>query len=85
VGELQAMRLAGLSDGVILEVARRRSEGRPVLSGASLAQMKNAGLSESTLLELARRGLPDSQAEAIVTLRRRGAGDAEILRRFTSS
>jgi hypothetical protein len=85
VGELQAMRLAGLSDDIILEVARHHAEGRTVLSGASLADMKNAGLGESTLLELARRSLPDSQAEAIVSFRRRGANDAEILRRFTSS
>jgi hypothetical protein len=84
-GELQAMRLAGLSDDIILEVARHHADGKTVLSGASLADMKNAGLGEPTLLELARRGLPDSQAEAIVSLRHRGANDAEILRRFTSS
>jgi len=85
VGELQAMRLAGLSDEIILEVARHHADGKPVLSGASLAGMKNAGLGESTLLELARRGLPDSQAEAIVSFRHHGANDAEILRRFSSS
>lgn len=85
VGELQAMRLAGLSDDIILEVARHHADGKPVLSGASLAGMKNAGLGESTLLELTRRGLPDSQAEAIVSLRHHGANDAEILRRFSSS
>jgi hypothetical protein len=85
IGELQAMRLAGLSDEIVLEVARHHADGRPVFSGASLAGMKNAGLSESTLLELARRGLPDSEAEAIVSLRHSGANDAEILRRFTSS
>jgi hypothetical protein len=85
VGELQAMRLAGLSDGIILEVARHHADGKPVFSGASLADLKNAGLGESTLLELARRGLPDSQAEAIVSFRHHGANDAEILRRFTSS
>lgn len=85
VGELQAMRLAGLSDEIILEVARHHAEGKPVLSGASLADMKNAGMRNSTLLELARRGLPDSQAEAIVSLRHHGVDDAEILKRFTSS
>jgi hypothetical protein len=85
VGELQAMRLAGLSDEIILEVARHHADGRPVLSGASLAGMKNAGLGEATLLELTRRGLPDSQADAIVSLRHHGANDAEILRRFSSS
>jgi hypothetical protein len=84
-GELQAMRLAGLSDETILEVARHHAEGKPVLSGASLAGMKNTGLLESTLLELARHGVPDSQADAIISLRRHGANDATIVRRFASS
>jgi hypothetical protein len=84
-GELQAMRLAGLSDAIVLEVARHRAGGKPVLAGASLARMKNAGLRESTLLELARRGVPDSRAEAILAMRRRRATDAEILHRFSGS
>jgi len=84
-GELQAMHLAGLSDEVILEVAKRHADNKPVFSGAALAGMKNAGLHEATLLELARRGLPDSQADAIVALRRRGLNDAEILKHFTGS
>ena len=33
-GEARAMRLAGLSDKIILAVAHRRSQGLPVLSGA---------------------------------------------------
>jgi hypothetical protein len=84
-GELQAMRLAGLSDAVVLEVARHHAQGKPVLAGASLARMKNAGLREPALLELARRGVPDSQAEAILSSRRRGASEADILRRFAGS
>jgi len=84
-GELEAMHLAGLSDAIILEVARHRAEGRPELSGASLASLKNAGLRESTLLELARRGVPDSEAPAIIASRRHGAKDAEILHRFAGS
>lgn len=84
-GELEAMHLAGLSDSVILEVARHHADGKSVFSGASLAGLKNAGLRDSTLLELARRGVSDSQTDAIVSLRRRGANDAEILRRFTGS
>jgi hypothetical protein len=85
VGELQAMHLAGLSDAIVLEVARHRAEGKPELSGASLSSMKNAGLRDSTILELARRGIPDSQAAAILASRRHGAKDADILRRFTGS
>jgi hypothetical protein len=84
-GELQAMRLAGLSDAIVLEVARHHAQGRAVLSGASLARMKNAGLRDTTLLELARRGVPDSQADAILSARRHRASDADILRHFTGS
>jgi hypothetical protein len=85
VGELQAIRLTGLSDSIVLEVARHRVAGKPELSGASLASLKNAGLRESTLLELARRGIPDSQAPAIIAYRRHGASDAEVLRHFSGS
>jgi hypothetical protein len=85
VGELQAIKLAGLSDEIILEVARHRSQGKPVLAGASLAALRNAGVRESTLLELTRRGVPDSQSANIVAVRRHGASDAEILGRFTGS
>jgi hypothetical protein len=84
-GELQAIRLTGLSDSIVLEVARHRATGKAELSGASLASMKNSGLRESTLLELARRGISDSQAAAIIAYRRHGASDAEILRRYTGS
>lgn len=85
VGEFQAMRLAGLSDSIVLELARHRAVGKPDLSGASLATMKNAGMSQGTLFELARHGVPDSEANAILAFRRHGASDTEILRRFTGS
>lgn len=84
-GEFQAMRLAGLSDAIVLEVARHQAANNPVLSGASLAGLKNMGVRESTLLELARRGVPDSKANAIISSRRQGASDAEILGHFTGS
>jgi hypothetical protein len=84
-GELQAMRLAGLSDEIVLEVARNRSAGKQVLSGVSLAGMRNAGIRNATIFELVRRDVPDSQANAILSLRRHGASDAEILRRFSGS
>jgi hypothetical protein len=81
-GELEAMRLAGLSDAILLEVARHRAANQPVLAGASLANLRNAGVRELTLLELARRGVPDSQASAILAFRRRGATDAQIISHF---
>jgi hypothetical protein len=84
-GELQAMRLAGLSDEIILEVAQHHAANQPVLGGLSLANLQNAGMRESTLLELVRHGVPDSQADAIIAYRRHGANDKEILRRFAGS
>jgi len=84
-GELQAMHLAGLSDEIVLVVAHDHADGKPVLSGASLAGLKNTGMRESTLLALVQRGVPDSQADAIISARRHGANDAEILRRFTGA
>ena len=83
-GELEAMRLAGLSDAILLEVARHRAAGQPVLAGASLANLKNAGVRELTLLELVRRGVPDSQAASIITFRRHGATDAQIINHFAT-
>jgi hypothetical protein len=85
VGELEAMHLAGLPDEITLEVARHHAAGEPVLAGATLAGLKNAGVRNSTLLELVRHNVPDSQASTIFAYRRRGASDAEILRRFASS
>ena len=84
-GEYEAMHLAGLSDSIILAVAQKRDDKKPVLSGASLAGLKNTGLRASTLLELTRRGVPDTKAQAIISFRRRGASDSQILRRFTGS
>jgi hypothetical protein len=84
-GEFQAMRLAGLSEATVLEVARHRASNAPVLSGASLAGLKNAGVRDSTLLELARRGIPDSKAAEISYFRRHGGSDAEILNHYSGS
>lgn len=84
-GEYEAMHLAGLSDAIVLAVAERRSGNKPVLSGASLAGLKNTGLRSTTLLELARHGVPDTETNAIISFRRRGASDSQILRRFAGS
>jgi hypothetical protein len=84
-GELQAMRLAGLSDAIVLEVARHHASGTPALSGASLGTLRNLRIDNATLLELVRRGIPDSRASQIIAMRRHGSTDAEILRRFTVS
>jgi hypothetical protein len=84
-GELLAMRLAGLSDDILLAVAQRHANGQPVLSGASLASMKNLGMRSDTLLQLAQRGVPESDASAIMAARRHGSKDDAILRQFSGS
>jgi hypothetical protein len=84
-GDLEALHLAEFPDDMILEVARHHSENKPVLSGASLAQLKNSGLRESTLLEIVRRSVPDSDAPAILTMRKHGGSDVQILQRFAGS
>lgn len=84
-GEEQAMRLAGLSDSIVLEFARRRAAGKPALSGSSLATLKNAGVSEFTMMELLRRGISDHQLAGIVALKRKGASDSTVLSRYPAS
>jgi len=79
------MRLAGLSDDILLAVAQRHASGQPVLSGASLAGLRNLGMRSDTLLQLAQRGVPDSQAASIMAMRRHGAKDADILKNFAGS
>jgi hypothetical protein len=84
-GELQAMHLAGLSDAIVLEVARHHAAGTAALSGASLGTLRNLRMDNGTLLELVRRGIPESEAPEIIAARRHGSTDAEILRHFTAS
>ena len=84
-GEFQAVRLAGLSDAIILEMAKHQAAGTPSLSGLSLGKLKNAGLRESTLLELEQRGIPDSATDKILAMRKHRATDKEILRKFAGT
>jgi hypothetical protein len=84
-GELQAMKLAGISDAVLMEEAQQRAKGKSVLSGAILARLKNDGVHESTLFKLVQRAVPASQGPEILAYRRRGASEGEILRHFTGS
>ena len=73
-GEAQAMRLAGLSDKIILAVAERRSQGLPVLSGGKLGELKNAGASDATILELVEKGASEKTASDYIASRNRAAG-----------
>lgn len=61
-GEAEAMHLAGLSDAVILDVARRKAKGEAVLSGSRLAELRDAGFSNTQLVAALDQGLTDKWA-----------------------
>jgi hypothetical protein len=73
-GEAQAMRLAGLSDKIILAVAQRRSKGLTVLSGERLGELKNTGASDALILEMVQRGDSDKTVADYIAQRNRAAG-----------
>jgi hypothetical protein len=73
-GEARAMRLAGLSDKIILAVARRRSQGLPALSGGKLGELKNVGASDAVILEMIQKGDSDKTASEYIAQRNRAAG-----------
>jgi hypothetical protein len=73
-GEARVLRLGGLSDKVILALARRKSENLPVLSGAKLGQLQNSGASEATILDFVEKGYTDKQVTDYIAQRERAAG-----------
>jgi len=73
-GEARALRLAGISDKVILAVAQRRSEGLPALSGETLGNLKNAGADEAVIVDMVQKGLSDRQAASYIAQRQGAAG-----------
>jgi hypothetical protein len=73
-GEAQAMRLAGLSDPVIVAVAQRIVQHLPVLSGKKLADLKNAGASDAAILDMVQRGVSEAEASYYVAARQNAAG-----------
>ena len=73
-GEAEAMRLANLSDAVVLSVARRRAAGEPVIASAKVAALQNAGLSEKAIIEDIDNGTTDEQADAIIYKKNYEAG-----------
>jgi hypothetical protein len=73
-GEARAMRLAGLSDKIILAVAQRRSQSRPVISGQKLAELKNTGVPDAKILEMIQKGDTDETATKYIAQRERAAG-----------
>jgi hypothetical protein len=79
-GEAAAMRLAGLSDEVILEVARHRSKGGTVVGGARLAELRDAGLSNAQLVAAVDRGLTEKQADDIIARHNYAVGGHTFVR-----
>lgn len=73
-GEARAIRLAGITDKVIVAVARRRSKNLTVLSDEKLGELKNTGLSDQMLLEMVERGESDQRANQFIAERERAAG-----------
>ena len=73
-GQASAMRLAGLSDKIILAVARRRSQNLPVLSGEKLGELKNVGASDAVILDMVEKGVSESAASGYIAQRERAAG-----------
>jgi hypothetical protein len=73
-GEARALRLAGLSDKVILATAQRRSQGLPVLSGTTLGDLKNAGTSDAAILDMVQKGFTEQQTSNYIGQRERAAG-----------
>jgi hypothetical protein len=72
-GEAQVMKLAGLSDDVILALARRRNAGQLVLSSAKAAALRNVQLTNAQILAAVNRGTTDAQADAIIASHNRAA------------
>jgi len=73
-GEARAMRLAGLSDKIILAVAQRRSQGLPVLSGEKLGELKNTWASDATILEFVQKGISEKSVSDYIAQRNRAGG-----------
>ena len=73
-GEAEALRLAGLSDQIILAVAERRSKGLPVISGEKLGELKNTGASDAAILEMVKRGDSEQTVSNYIAARNRAAG-----------
>lgn len=81
-GELGAIRLTGMSDSVVLAVARRRSQGKATPSGASLAKLRDAGIHDAELTELVRLGITDSDVRRILEFRHRHWTQGQIIQHY---
>lgn len=81
-GEAEAMRLAGISDEVVLNVARHRAKGEPVLAGARLAELRDAGFSNAQLVAALDRGMSDKQADEVIIRHNNAVGGHSFVRQY---
>ncbi len=79
-GEAQAMRLARLSDTVILAVAHRRASGKVTLSGPQAAALQNAGFNEAQILADISNGMTDQAVTDLINRRNRQAASQGFVR-----
>jgi hypothetical protein len=79
-GEAEAMHLAGLSDAVILDVARRKAKGEVVLTGSRLAELRDAGFSNAQLVAALDQGYSDKQAQEALTHHNYAVGGHSFVR-----
>lgn len=69
VGEVQAMRFAGVNKPVIMALARARAKGRPAISGPNVVRLQDAGFSDNEMIALIEQGTTDAQAAALARSR----------------
>lgn len=79
-GEAEAMRLAGISDDVIVDAAHHRAKGDAVLAGARLAELRDAGFSNAQLIAALDRGMSDKQADEVITRHNYALGGHNFVR-----
>lgn len=81
-GEAAAMRLAGISDEVVLDVARHRAKGDAVLAGARLAELRDAGFSNAQLVAALDHGISDKQADEIIARHNYAVGGHSFVHQY---
>ncbi len=79
-GEALLIHLAGFSDSLILDVARRRAAGQPVPSSASFGELKNAGMSEADVKALVDRGATEEEAQQMIAAHQRSTEHSSFVR-----
>lgn len=85
VGELEAIRLTGMSDAVCLEVAERWADGKQAPTGVSLVKLRDARISEHGMIALMKLGLTDKEVPSVLEMRRRRMKEDQIIVHFRAA